>query len=277
MTQKCAIIQFPGSNCEYETAKAATRYGFDVDIIRWNVDEAAFHKYDAYILPGGFSFQDRVRAGVVSAKLAVMSYLKNASADEKPILGICNGCQMLAESGLVTDVAGNAEIEIALAPNTREEKPHGFMCDWVYVRPENPDANVFTSRFSESDVIPIPVNHGEGHFVLSQAAESVLPELASFRYCTVDGKIEGTYPTNPNGTAFNIAGLSNQQGNVFAIMPHPERAAELRQIPVSIRGEWSEKKRQAFAEGQDGDGPWANMFLAMSDYVAKKRGVYATR
>lgn len=91
MRNKVAVIQFPGSNCEYETAKAAEYYGFDVTMLPWNCSESDFFQADAYILPGGFSFQDRVRAGVVSAKLPVMSFLEKASEQLAPILGICNG------------------------------------------------------------------------------------------------------------------------------------------------------------------------------------------
>ncbi len=275
MTQRLVVIQFPGSNCEYETAAAASAFGFDVDIKRWTISEKEFMSYDAYILPGGFSFQDRVRAGVVSAKLEVVSFLEKASNDEKPILGICNGCQILAESGLVPDINDGREIEIALAPNTRDNKAQGFTCDWVHVKPVNPEKNIFLKHFEENDVIPIPINHGEGHFVLSNIAKQYIDQLASLRYCTPEGLIDSAYPTNPNGTDANVAGLSNKNGNVFAIMPHPERATFLKQVPFWIDSEWSARKRASFKKGEDGGGPWAKMFHSMSDYIATRRGAYA--
>jgi phosphoribosylformylglycinamidine synthase subunit PurQ / glutaminase len=277
MTQRLLVIQFPGSNCEYETATAAAAAGFDVDIKKWTISEAEFMTYDGYILPGGFSFQDRVRAGVVSAKLDVVSFLEKVSNDEKPILGICNGCQILAETGLVPNIKDSREIEIALAPNTRDSRAQGFTCDWVYVKPVNPEKNIFLQRYEESDVIPIPINHGEGHFVLSDIAKQYVNQLSSLRFCTSEGIVDSSYPTNPNGTDANVAGLSNKNGNVFAIMPHPERAAFLKQVPLWINNEWSTLKRNNFLKGEDGEGPWAKMFLSMSDYIASSRGVYAKR
>jgi phosphoribosylformylglycinamidine synthase subunit PurQ / glutaminase len=277
MTQRLVVIQFPGSNCEYETAKAAAAFGFDVDIKRWTISEAEFMSYDGYILPGGFSFQDRVRAGVVSAKLQVVSYLEKVSRDGKAILGICNGCQILAETGLVPDIEGAGKIEIALAPNTRDEKAQGFTCDWVNVKPVNPEKNIFLRQFDENDVIPIPINHGEGHFVLSEVAKEGVNQLASLRYCTSEGLVDEAYPINPNGTYANVAGLSNVQGNVFAVMPHPERATFLKQVPLWIDSEWSAQKRASFLNGEDGLGPWSKLFTSMSDYISTTRGVYANR
>ena len=101
MTYRLAIIQFPGSNCEYETQLAANQYGFEADIFRWTETSRSLSEYDGYILPGGFSYQDRVRAGVMAAKLPLMDHVGRASEEGKPILGICNGCQILVESGLV--------------------------------------------------------------------------------------------------------------------------------------------------------------------------------
>ncbi len=187
MSARIAVIQFPGSNCEYETAEALQAQGMSVEIVRWTISEVEFHSFDGYVLPGGFSFQDRVRSGVISAKLEVVSFLDQANKEGKPILGICNGCQILAETGLVPDLAGETRIEMALAPNTKGEDPQGFMCDWMFVTPVNPEKNIFLSQFSDTDVLPIPINHGEGHFVLSELVQAQLPELASLRYCDSRG------------------------------------------------------------------------------------------
>jgi phosphoribosylformylglycinamidine synthase I len=275
MTQRCAVIQFPGSNCEYETAKAVADTGSTVDIIRWNVTESEFLSFDSYVIPGGFSFQDRVRAGVISAKLPIISYLKKANDDGRPILGICNGCQILSEAGLVMNVSKSYDLDVALAPNERDGKLNGFMCDWVFVRPNNPSHSVFLSRFSESDVLPIPINHGEGRFVLSKSATETFSTVSSLVYCSHEGQVDASFPVNPNGSTKNIAGISNTEGNVFAMMPHPERASFVRQIPTSIQSSWVKKKEAAFSQRQSLPGPWAQLFLSMTDYVARKTKKYA--
>jgi phosphoribosylformylglycinamidine synthase subunit PurQ / glutaminase len=267
MTIKIAVIQFPGSNCEYETAKAVKSAGAQVDIIRWNTDEKIFHSYDGFVLPGGFSYQDRIRAGVISSKLPIVNFLKKASLQGKPILGICNGCQILAESGLVPDIGGTQSVEMALAPNTKDVSPVGFICDWVYIKPKNCSTSLFFSNFEENDVIPIPINHGEGRFLFS--SESIMDTPCSkFIYCDSTGKELSEFPINPNGASFNIAGLTNAKGNVLAVMPHPERATFLKQIPRSIDHDWAEKK---ISGSTDEKGPWAPLFSSLVDSI--KRGV----
>ncbi len=264
---RLAVIQFPGSNCEYETQRAANYYGFSADIIRWNCSPGDFHAYHAYILPGGFSYQDRVRSGAIASKLPILGWLQEASAQGKPILGICNGCQILAEAGLVPDFAETNAVEIALQHNTRDGERWGFVCDWVFVRIERPELCVFTRQFSPNDVLPVPINHGEGKFVLSETVRKRLNELTMMTYCKPYGHPEPSYPTNPNGSTLNIAALSNKKGNVLAMMPHPERASFVRQIPFWIAGEWPDKKRKQFQAGQDGAGPWEKLFVSVKEYA----------
>ncbi len=264
---KLAVIQFPGSNCEYETARALTGVGFDVDIIRWTVSESEFMAYDAYVLPGGFSYQDRVRAGVVASKLPIISYLTNVVQERKPVLGICNGCQILAEAGLIPNRYDSPLIETALAPNTRGDQSLGFVCDWVFVKPKNTHKSIFMSSFSEDDVIPIPINHGEGHFVFSDKLYDSLDDFSQFVYCDFEGNVSSSYPINPNGSMNNVAGLGDESGCVFAMMPHPERAFEVKQVPFSINSPWVAKKENAFLNNENSDGPWQKFFLSMYDYV----------
>ncbi|RAP36119.1 phosphoribosylformylglycinamidine synthase I [Candidatus Marinamargulisbacteria bacterium SCGC AAA071-K20] len=266
MSKKLAVIQFPGSNCEYETVYAANQFGFDAEIIPWNCSEDLFMSFDVYILPGGFSFQDRVRAGAVSAKLPVMSYLEKVCDEGRPILGICNGCQILSESGLVPDISDSHKIEIALAPNTKNNDSFGFMCEWVFVKVDNPGANVFTRSFNSNDVIPIPINHGEGRFIFSSDIDPSTLPVTTLKYCNSKGEVIESYPTNPNGTSYNIAAISNKKGNVLAIMPHPERASFLHQIPHSIDSEWSLKKQAKFKSGYTTtSGPWEKLFTSVKE------------
>ena len=261
---KVAVVQFPGSNCEYETVKAACHYGLDASILAWNVEFSVFDAFDAYFLPGGFSFQDRVRAGVLASKLPVVSWIAEKAKKGIPVLGICNGCQILSEAGLVPDLSGEQSIQVALAPNSKETRPFGFICDWVFVRIRHPKACVFTTQFEEHDVLPIPVNHGEGHFILE--SELQLSALTRLTYCRADGSEDDLYPTNPNGSSQNIAGLSNAAGNVLALMPHPERASFLYQIPAWIDSDWAMRKRHQFKVGQWQDtGPWEKLFLSLRD------------
>lgn len=258
-TPRLAVIQFPGSNCEYETQRAATHYGFQADIVRWNANHDALPMYDAYILPGGFSYQDRVRSGAIAAKLPIMESIAGAASEGKLILGICNGCQVLAESGLVT--------EMAMAPNTRDNAPVGFICNWQYVRVDHADRSPFTRYFSAEDVVPIPINHGEGRFVLSEHAIAALDQSAVFRYVSELGEPQSDFPINPNGATENLAGLSNPSGNVFAMMPHPERAAFLKQVPVETRGSWGSLRRALGHGTTQVEGPWEKLFVGMVDYT----------
>jgi len=262
MASKIGIIQFPGSNCEKETLAAIQYYGMSATLLRWTTPTTQFHDHDAYIIPGGFSFQDRVRAGAIAAKLPIMDDIVTAAQDNKPILGICNGCQILAESGLVPDTNATQHIEMALAPNQKEHHSHGFICDWVFVKPSQPQQNIFTTLFDNTDVIPIPINHGEGRFIFQSSPPS---PLATFQYCTASGSIEDHYPINPNGSTHNIAGIGNQNGNVFAMMPHPERAYLCRQIPTSIAGDWPQKKHAFFSSETHAPGPWEKLFIALKE------------
>jgi len=260
---KLIVLQFPGSNCEYETHRAASYYGFESRIVRWNsldeIDDA-----NAIILPGGFSYQDRVRSGAISSKLPILKKIIMKASSGVPVLGICNGCQILAEAGLIAGV-NKGQVEIGMAPNTRDGRPVGFICDWKYLVVKNPKRSVFTQYYDENEVLPIPVNHGEGRFVVSKSVSNELINLASFRYSDHQGVESTSFPINHNGASYGLAAISNVDGNVMGMMPHPERAARLRQIPVSISGEWREKKRQLLSGGSDGVGPSEKLFVGMRD------------
>jgi len=266
MSKLVAIIQFPGSNCEYETLRSVEYYGLEAEIVRWNCPPEELSAFSAYILPGGFSYQDRVRAGAIAARLPLLEVLKAEAQSGKPILGICNGCQILAESGLISNHSSSG-IDVSLSHNTVDHKPIGFICDWVFVKAQNPKHNIFTYHLDENDVIPIPINHGEGHFCFTSEADSSRSQL---HYCDFEGNIKSNFPINPNGSTQNIAGFSNEAGNVFAMMPHPERATFVKQVPGWIQSDWVDAKRAFLSGTGDADGPWAKMFIALRDAVSEK-------
>ena len=257
MNPLVGIIQFPGSNCEYETEKAARFYGLNTRILRWNESVETLSHVDAYILPGGFSYQDRVRAGALAAKLPLFDIIQASNEKGKPILGICNGCQILAETGLLNPVSNTPNLEVALGPNQTQDSLCGFICDWVYVKPMRPKENKWTCLFEESDCLPIPINHAEGRFVLSESAQKTYASHTHFVYCDAMGHV--CPESNPNGSFANLAGLSNPFGNILGMMPHPERASFIKQIPTWLISPFSDMKRH-FSQV---NGPWEKLFLAL--------------
>ena len=186
---KLAVIAFPGNNCEIETQRAAMRNGFESTIIRWNQPELV-KDFDAYILPGGFSFEDRGRSGAISAREDIFDALKKETKKGKIILGICNGAQMVVESGLIP--VKNAPLPFALAHNIRHDKNGhvlgtGFYNSWVNLIPKRRDT-AFTN--SIEGVLRVPIAHGEGRF--TSVNEDALKALengkhVAFRYSDSEG------------------------------------------------------------------------------------------
>ena len=267
--KRIAIIQYPGSNCEYETARAVRVAGMEAEIFRWNRDASLLVEYDGYIIPGGFSYQDRVRAGAIAAKKSIMKTIFKEVEKGKPLMGICNGAQVLIESGMIPGLT-RGELEMALAPNLGTS---GYYCNWVYVTHSVRKGKcAFTCLFEEGDVFPIPVAHAEGRFVTER--KDLIERLRDngqivLRYSTCDGRVEDRFPVNPNGSTDSIAGICNPSGNVFALMPHPERAVWLRQIPDDISGEYAEAKQSAYGNFQKMSeaGPGRKMFESMREYL----------
>jgi phosphoribosylformylglycinamidine synthase I len=262
---RVAIIQFPGVNCEYESAAAVRSVGLEAGIFRWNEDPALLGDCAGIILPGGFAYQDRIRAGVVAAKDRIMDSVAELARGGKPVLGICNGAQVLVESGLIPGIHWE-KVDLALAPNVMADR-EGYYCTWVYVRREK-SACLWTRGYQEGEVIPIPIAHAEGRFVTED--DGVLAEMKkndqiALRYCDAAGDVAGTFPVNPNGSAESIAGVSNREGNVLALMPHPERATWLRQVPEDIGGQWGRKRRGAAGDAarMEDEGPGRRFFAAL--------------
>ena len=208
---KVAIIQFPGTNCDYDSLHVLQNVlKVDASIFWYNSD--GLEKFDAIIIPGGFSYGDHLRSGIIAAKSNIINNIRDFANTGKPVLGICNGFQVLVESELLPG---------ALLPNSSTK----FTCKWVTLKVEN-NSTIFTSIFEKNSVIKMPVAHHEGRFFGDQ---SLLNDMNNnhqivFRYTDSDGNI--TDNSNPNGSVENIAGVCNRAGNVMGLMPHPERASE---------------------------------------------------
>ncbi|NWO12481.1 phosphoribosylformylglycinamidine synthase subunit PurQ [Virgibacillus sp.] len=199
---KFAVIAFPGSNCDRDMYRAvANVLGADADLLWY--ETANLNNYDAILLPGGFSYGDYLRTGAIAATSNVMQQVKKHAAKGRPVLGVCNGFQILTESELLPG---------ALLRN----KNLSFMCHQEVLMVKN-NQTMFTTAYSEGETIQLPIAHGEGNYYCDEAT---LQELIEHK------QIVFTYQNNPNGSIENIAGIVNREGNVLGMMPHPERAVE---------------------------------------------------
>lgn len=226
---KIAIIQFPGSNCERETMLAVKRAGMEPIEFLWNEPVAKLIDCAGYIIVGGFSYEDRSRSGIIAALDPIMNLIKQQSELGKPVLGICNGAQILVESGLVPGLA-NYQIGMALTDNKRIQQGKvlgtGFYNDWIRMRiSDQHQQNAFTRYLTAKNILRVPVAHGEGRFVMPNEVLAEIEKygLNVFQYCDESGDVINEFPINPNGSIHNIAAVSNKAGNVMAMMPHPER------------------------------------------------------
>ncbi len=247
MTPKLAVITFPGNNCETESLRAAKRNGFEAELVLWNEPEK-IGNFDAYFLIGGFSFEDRGRSGAIAAREEIFDALREEAKKGKVILGVCNGAQMIVESGLIP--VGDNPVPFSLAENVRRDKDGkvlgtGYYNVWVNLKPERTD-----TAFSHNvpDLLKVPVAHGEGRFTsVDDSALEVLKDgsQVAFRYCDEDGKVDENFPITPNGAKFATAMVVNREGTIGAIMPHPERfydSCDGDQIMKSMC-EWIEARR----------------------------------
>ena len=207
---RAAVVRFPGSNCDEDTVWALTTLGAEVTRV-WHT-ETELGRVDLVVLPGGFSYGDYLRSGAMAALSPVMESVKRFADRGGLVLGICNGFQLLCEARLLPG---------ALTRNTGLH----FVCERVYMRVEHTDS-AFTSTSAPGEVLTLPVAHGEGRFVADNAILARLEHdnRILFRYCTPAGEV--TDIANPNGSLDNIAGITNERGNVCGLMPHPERAVD---------------------------------------------------
>jgi phosphoribosylformylglycinamidine synthase len=227
---KIAVIQFPGFNCEHETQRIIRAAGMECDLFRWNDDYKKLADYDGYVIPGGFSYEDRGRAGLIASLDPAMDELIAQANEGKPLLGICNGAQVLMETGLIPG-APDRNLLMSLARNKRVKDGRilgtGFYNAWVHIKTSAERGRTpFNFNIDKDEIWAIPVAHGEGRFTTTNT--ELLDELISndqiiFQYCDEDGNTSDQFPINPNGALHNMTALSNPAGNVMGIMPHPER------------------------------------------------------
>jgi phosphoribosylformylglycinamidine synthase len=206
---KIAVIQFPGANCDLDTLHVLNNViNIDVNLIWHNHFKEA--NFDGVILPGGFAFGDYLRAGIIAAHSPAIDETRVMLKDGRPIIGICNGFQILTEAQFLPG---------ALLQNDSLK----FICKWVNIKIEN-NKTAFTSKMNLEDVLDIPIAHGEGRYFTDNLKELEENNQIVFRYVNENGEI--TKKANPNGSLENIAGVCNLEQNCLGLMPHPERASE---------------------------------------------------
>src|SRR6266699_432039 len=215
-----AVIQYPGSNCDLDALEILR------DVVKARTDlvwhkDLAHDNYEAYVLPGGFSYGDYLRAGAIAATSPSLRVVKQAAEGGKPVLGICNGFQILCEAGLLPG---------AMMRNSGLR----FICRHVHIRVEQTDTP-FTNAVQKGQILKIPIAHSDGNYTCDEATLADLEKNRQviFRYTMPDGagrsaaaQKEADDAGNPNGAIRNIAGVCNRERNVAGLMPHPERAVE---------------------------------------------------
>lgn len=208
---KIAVTVFPGSNCDRDTVNILKNVlKIDADLI-WH-KESDLDSYDAVILPGGFTYGDYLRGGVIAAFSPIMKQVKEMALKGKPVLGICNGFQTLVEASLLPG---------ALMTNNSMK----FICKWTKLKVET-NSTVFTNICKKDSILNMPIAHQQGRFFVDDNNLNILIENDQIVFSYVNSEGKKTDESNPNGSLMNIAGISNKAGNVVGLMPHPERASE---------------------------------------------------
>jgi len=208
---KAAVIVFPGSNCDRDVQVALRQSMGTEPTMVWH-KETSFAAVDLIVLPGGFSYGDYLRSGAIAANSPVMREIVQRAEDGVPVLGICNGFQVLTETGLLPGVLmRNADLK--------------YICKDVHVRVETAQS-LFTARYESGQTLRIPIAHHDGNYFADDATLDRMEEMGqiALRYC--DPKGAAIDSANPNGSARNIAGIFNESKTVLGLMPHPERLAD---------------------------------------------------
>lgn len=201
MTARIAVVVFPGSNCEHDAVEALTGLGADAQLV-WHGD-TALEGFDAVVLPGGFAHGDYLRPGAIARFSPVMAAVRDMAEAGAPVIGICNGFQVLTEAGLLPG---------ALQKNAGLK----FLCTTVTLEVAS-TRSALTAGAEVGQRLNVPINHFEGNFTCS---------LETLAQLEADDRIVLRYVSNPNGSMGNIAGICNEAGNVVGLMPHPERACD---------------------------------------------------
>ena len=207
---KYGVIVFPGSNCDRDALFAGSLNG-KAEFI-WHKESSIPSDIDCIIIPGGFSFGDYLRCGAIARFSNIMNEVINFANKGKLVIGICNGFQILTETGLLPG---------ALLRN----QSLSFICKDVFLKTTN-NSTPFTKNLQMDEVLRIPIAHGEGNFYIDQDGLKEIQDNNQivFQYCDINGSV--TDEANPNGSMNNIAGIVNKQGNVLGMMPHPERYSD---------------------------------------------------
>jgi phosphoribosylformylglycinamidine synthase subunit PurQ / glutaminase len=209
---KCGIVVFPGSNCDHDCYHILKYILNQETHWLWHKEECNLESFDLVVLPGGFSYGDYLRAGAIASFSPIMSSVISFAKAGGKVLGICNGFQILLESGLL--------------PGTLiQNQSRKFICKNINVRIGNTNTP-FTQHCKENQVLKIPIAHHQGSYYIDPVSLSQIEENGQilFRYCDTSGKVSAD--SNPNGSLGSIAGVANEQKNVMGMMPHPERCAE---------------------------------------------------
>lgn len=209
--KKAGVIIFPGSNCDHDLYHVLKHVMHQDVRFVWH-KETDISDLSAIFLPGGFSYGDYLRAGAIARFSPVMTEVVKFAKNGKPVVGICNGFQILCEADLLPGaLLRNASLD--------------FACQQIYLKVETAES-IFTRACTKEHVLKMPIAHGEGNFFADKKTLAELHENHQilFKYCNVNGNV--IPESNPNGSLENIAGIRNREGNVLGMMPHPERAAD---------------------------------------------------
>jgi phosphoribosylformylglycinamidine synthase len=208
---KFGVVVFPGGYCDHDCLHAIETVVGQPAALVWH-QETSVGGYDAIVLPGGFSYGDYLRPGAIARFSPVMNAVRDFANRGGPVIGICNGFQMLTEAGLLPG---------ALLPNVGMK----YICRFVHIRTET-SSSPFTSSLELGEVLHIPIGHGDGNYVADPETLRKLEDTGRVAFRYVDEGGQPTPEANPNGSLDNIAGVLNEAGNVLGMMPHPERSDE---------------------------------------------------